>query len=87
MRAVLLKAGKAKPRPTLIKISCGATCTQKSLCTPICVSQAKPPAAMARPTVIGIRGPIRGTRPDDAPAARMMPNAKGRKASPALSAE
>ena len=41
----------------------------------------------ARPTVIGIRGPIRGTRPDDAPAARMMPNAKGRKASPALSAE
>ena len=87
MSAVLLKAGNARPRPTLIKISCGATCTQKSLCTPICVNQANPPAATRRPTVIGILGPIFGTRPDDAPAARMMPNAKGRKASPALSAE
>ena len=54
---------------------------------PIWVNHAMPSVAAVKPTTMTGLGPVRGMIFDDAPAARMMPAEKGRKAKPVFSAE
>src|ERR1700722_13902292 len=87
VRAVLLRAGKARPSPRLITICCGKRWVQYDVCTPIWVSHNKPKADMRSPTLIATRGPILGNKVVAAPAATITPIANGRKAAPALAGE
>ena len=87
VRAVLLRAGKARPSPRLMTICWGKRWVQYDVCTPIWVSHNRPKADMTRPAVIAMRGPTLGTSFVAAPAATITPRAKGRKATPALAAE
>lgn len=78
---------KASPMPMLIRISAGSTWAAKLVCAPIWVSHTMPSAAAEKPATITGFGPVRGMIFEEAPAARMMPAEKGRKAKPVLRAE
>ena len=84
---VLLMGTKASPMPMLMRISAGSTWALKLVWAPIWVSHSMPSAAAVNPPTITGLGPVRGMIFDEAPAARMMPAEKGRKANPVFSAE
>ena len=57
-----------------MQITGGRTWVQYDVCTPIWVSHTRPSAPRRSPTVIGTRGPMRGTRADERPRPATMPD-------------